>query len=130
MKKKKKGSSLKGLILLIVIFALIGIFFYWYFTKSNICVMVNVYKNSQMLQGAEVSIDGKKAITQFDGMAKLHVRVDQGDTLIVTAEKGELKRSEILVIDEERYITGYTNADIVIDKIKLFPYYYPFGKIE
>ena len=130
MKSKKKGSSFKGLIFVLVILGLIGLYLFWYYTKSNLCLMVTVYKNNKVATKAEITVNGKKAVTPLEGMVRFDLRVDQGDTLLVHGELDEYKETEMVIIDSVRYNTAYTNADIVLDKLEDMHIhkYFDFGK--
>ncbi len=129
-KKRKKGSSIKGLIFVLVIFGLVGYYVYRTFTKSNLAVMVTVYKDWNTLPDAEVSIGHKKAITQQNGLALLDVRANPGDTLIVRAQYAKMLTFVSVIVNEERLNTGYTNADVVFKEPEKNPYLELFGKFN
>ena len=111
--KKKRRKGIKGLIFLFVLVCLIAIYLIWKLTLDNMTVNVTAYYNSQPLPNAFVSIGDEKAVTMEDGSAKLRLRVSQGDTLLVAVQRNNLKLTDTIVIDEDRYLTTHTNCDIV-----------------
>lgn len=114
--KRKKGSSLFGLIFLLVIIGLIGYYVFWTLTKSNLTVMVNTYFERQILPKAMITIDGSNYETQLNGMAVIDLRVDEGDTLLIRAQYQDMIKYVSLIVNKERLGTEYTKSDILLTK--------------
>ncbi len=112
--KRKKGSSLFGLIFLLVIIAGGGYYLFRTLTKDNLTVMVYTYHNRQVLPKATVTLDGSKYETQLDGMAIVKMRAGLGDTLLVKAQYGDMTKYVSLIVTQERLNAGYTKADILL----------------
>lgn len=112
--KRKKGSSLFGLIFLLVIIGAAGYYLFLTLTKSNLTVMVSTYFERQSLPKAIVTIDGNNYETQLNGMAVIDMRVDEGDTLLIRAQYQDMIKYVSLIINRERLATGYSKADILL----------------
>ncbi len=112
----KKNSSIKGLLLIFLILAIAGSLIIYFLTRENMTLMVFVYDNEGLVEGAVVGVDEQKKITGSDGAAEFHLLVDQGDTLNVDATFNENRVEEKYVIDSVRYFTEYGICDIWIQK--------------
>lgn len=112
--KRKKGSSIFGLILILVVIGAVGYYIFWTLTKSNLTVMVSTYFERQGLPKALVTIDGSNYETQLNGMAVIDLRVDEGDTLLIRAQHQEMIKYVSLIVNRERLALGYSKSDILL----------------
>lgn len=111
----KKNSSIKGLILVMIVLAIVGSYFIITMTHNNMKIQISVWDSEKPLAGAVVSYGSKQWLTQPDGTIFIETRVDQGEKIIFTAEKGAYSTSsDTLSINQIRYRTGFANLDIVL----------------
>ncbi len=112
--KRKKGSSIFGLILILVVIGAAGYYIFWTLTKSNLTVMVSTYFERAALPKAVVTIDGSNYETQLNGMAVIDLRADEGDTLLIRAQHQDMIKYVSLIVNRERLAAGYTKSDILL----------------
>lgn len=112
----KKNSSIKGLLLLFLIFAIVGSLVIYFVTRENMTVKVFVYDSEGLVEGAIVSVKEQKKMTSTDGSIEFGMLVDLGDTLLIKAEYNNAQAQKIYVIDSVRYFTQYGICDIQVLK--------------
>jgi hypothetical protein len=115
--KSKKSSSFKGLIFLLIILAIIGVFYILHFYKDNMQVNITYYNGKLPAEGVICGINEKTFQILSDGKKTEFMRVSQDEPIIIkTTEKNSSVRLDTILVTEERYNSGYINYDINLEK--------------
>jgi hypothetical protein len=114
--QKKKESSLKGLISILLLLVVLSIYIIAKLTEDNMTVEVTVYNKSKPVPNAVVLIGKEKGITMDNGTAQIQLRVSEGEKLFITAQYKNKKQYDTIYIDKDRYLTTHTNSDIVFNE--------------
>jgi hypothetical protein len=113
--KSKKSSSVKGLILILIILAIVGVIYINQYYKDNMRVTITYYSGKTPDSGIICEVNGK-TFKQPDGIVKTSMRISKGEKIIVksTDSKNNIRIDSILVT-EYRYDSGYINFDINLE---------------
>ena len=115
---KKRRSSIKGLVLVVIILGAIGVYFFLKYTKDNMTFAITTYYGQTIAPNSWVVYKNQKVKSDDKGEAKFNLRVSKNDKVILKAENSELgvKVLDTILISEERYLAGYTSVDLQLNR--------------